>query len=79
MMPDGAEGAGTSSAVWGLDSMFLMIGDENSTAVLGNYKGRGMLGYDPNKNKYVLSMFNNFGGEDMLAIDETSTPVAAKK
>lgn len=61
MMKEGAKGKGTSIIEWGLDSMFLTLEEQSTNAILGNYKGHGMLGYDPREKKYVLSMFNNFG------------------
>ena len=61
MMKKGATGTGTSVISWGLDSMFLTVDEQSVNPVLGNYKGHGMLGYDPQEKQYVLSMFNNFG------------------
>jgi len=61
MSPNGGVGNGTSVATWGLDSMFLMIGEHSVNQVFGNYKGHGLLGFDRRDGKYVLSMFNNFG------------------
>ncbi len=61
MMKEGAKGKGTSIITWGLDSMFLTVDEQSINAILGNYKGHGMLGYDPQERKYILSMFNNFG------------------
>lgn len=60
-MKEGAKGAGTSIIEWSLDSMFLSVNEQSTNAILGNYQGHGMLGYDPQEKKYVLSMFNNFG------------------
>ena len=61
MMKKGATGTGTSVISWGLDSMFLSLDEQSINPMLGNYKGHGMLGYDPQLKQYVLSMFNNFG------------------
>lgn len=61
MMKKGATGTGTSVISWGLDSMFLTVDEQSINPILGNYKGHGMLGYDPQEKQYVLSMFNNFG------------------
>jgi len=61
MMKNGAIGTGTSVISWGLDSMVLTVDEQSINPVLGNYKGYGMLGYDPQEKQYVLSMFNNFG------------------
>ncbi len=41
--------------------MFLAIEQQGSNTVFGEYKGRGMLGYDQQARQYVLSMFNNWG------------------
>ncbi len=60
-IPDGGTGKGTSVITWALDSMFLAIDQQGSNTVFGEYKGRGMLGYDQQANQYVLSMFNNWG------------------
>jgi len=60
-MPKGATGKGTSLITWALDSMFLSIQEESLNSLLGQYKGYGMLGYDPQLHEFVLSMFNNFG------------------
>ena len=60
-MPDGATGQGTSVVTWALDSMFLSIEDQGLNSLFGQYKGRGMLGFDVPTHQYVLSMFNNFG------------------
>jgi hypothetical protein len=59
--PNGATGKGTSTIAWGLDSMFLLINDESVNPMFGQYKGHGVLGYDPQEQQFVLSMFNNFG------------------
>jgi hypothetical protein len=56
-----AVGKGTSRVRWGLDSMFIFIEEESVNPLLGNYKGFGILGYDPGESQYVLSMYNNFG------------------
>jgi len=56
-----AVGTGTSVIRWGLDSMFLVIDEESTNPLLGNYKGLGLLGYDAAGKRYVLSMYNNFG------------------
>lgn len=60
-MKEGAKGTGTSIIEWSLDSMFLSVDEHSANAILGKYQGHGMLGYDPQQKKYVLSMFNNFG------------------
>lgn len=60
-MPKGATGKGTSEIVWVLDSTFLSIEDQSINSLFGNYKAHGMLGFDPQRGEYVLSMFNNFG------------------
>ena len=60
-IPKGVSGKGTAVISWALDSMFLSIENENVTALLGHYKGHGMLGYDAQMHQFVLSMFNNFG------------------
>jgi hypothetical protein len=57
----GATGKGTSVISWALDSMFLSIEEESMNTLLGHYKGHGMLGFDSQTRKFVLSMFNNFG------------------
>jgi len=54
-------GKGTSEVSWVLDSMFLFVDERSVNPVLGNYKGLGLLGYDPHEKQYVLSMYNNFG------------------
>jgi hypothetical protein len=54
-------GRGTSDISWALDSMYLFVDERSVNPVLGNYKGFGLLGYDPHEQLYVLSMFNNFG------------------
>lgn len=56
-----SNGAGTIKAHWGLDSMFVLFSSEEKNALLGSYKGFGVLGYDSRNVQYVLSMFNNFG------------------
>ena len=56
-----ALGTGTSSIRWGLDSMFLFIDEQSANTLLGNYKGFGILGYEPSSGKYTLTMCNNFG------------------
>ena len=61
MMKKEVIGAGTSVISWALDSMFLSVDEESINPILGNYKGHGMLGFDPQEKQYVLSMFNNFG------------------
>ncbi len=61
MAESGGMGKGTSVMAWGLDSMFVVLDEQSVNQVLGNYKGHGMLGYDRQGGKYVLSMFNNFG------------------
>ena len=61
MIPKEATGKGTSTIRWGLDSMFLVIDEESENALLGNYKGHGLLGYDSETKQYSLSMYNNFG------------------
>jgi hypothetical protein len=60
-LPKGATGKGTSVVAWALDSMFLLIQDQSFNSLLGNYKGHGLLGFDPQSREFVLSMFNNFG------------------
>ncbi|HUL43384.1 MAG TPA: hypothetical protein VLY03_03395 [Bacteroidota bacterium] len=60
-MPKGATGKGTSLIVWALDSAFLMIDEQSINSLLGNYKGHGMLYFDPNVQQYMLTMYNNFG------------------
>jgi hypothetical protein len=54
-------GKGTSSMMWGVDSMYILLDDQSENPVLGSYKAHGVLGYNMRENKYVLSMFNNFG------------------
>lgn len=61
MSPTGSKGAGTSVLTWSLDSMFVALDEQSINPVFGNYKGRGMLGFNKREGKYVLSMFNNFG------------------
>jgi len=61
MAPNGGSGKGTTVMTWGLDSMFVMIDEQSVNKVFGEYKGHGMLGYDRQAGKYVLSMLNNFG------------------
>ena len=62
MMGDNtSEGAGTIKAHWGLDSMFVMFASQETNAGLGSYKGFGVLGYNSADQKYMLTMFNNFG------------------
>ena len=61
MASDGATGKGTSVLAWGVDSMFVILDDQSVNTMMGNYKAHGVLGYDMRDNKYVLSMFNNFG------------------
>jgi len=56
-----ALGSGTSSIRWGLDSMFLFIDEQSVNTMLGNYKGFGILGYEPSSSQYTLTMCNNFG------------------
>ncbi|HUI28583.1 MAG TPA: DUF1579 family protein [Candidatus Acidoferrales bacterium] len=56
-----ANGTGTNEAYWGLDSMFVFYSSEETVAALGSYKGFGILGYDSQNGRYVLSMFNNYG------------------
>ena len=54
-------GKGTSAVAWALDSAFLAIDEQSTNPLFGQYRGHGMLGFDPNTHEYVLSMFNNFG------------------
>lgn len=61
MFKNGSTGTGTSIIGWGLDSMFLTVDEQSINPVLGNYKGHGILGYEPQEKQYILSMFNNFG------------------
>ncbi len=61
MAPKGATGKGTSVITWALDSMFLMIDEQGQNSLLGQYKGHGLLGFDPHAGQYQLFMFNNFG------------------
>ncbi|HTY10976.1 MAG TPA: DUF1579 family protein [Bacteroidota bacterium] len=61
MAPNGADGTGTLSVKWGLDSMFVILDEQSKNDLLGNYKGHGVLGFDRRDGKYTLSMFNNFG------------------
>ncbi len=61
MAPKGATGKGTSVIHWALDSMFLMIDEQGLNSVLGQYKGHGMLGFDPHTGQYQLFMFSNYG------------------
>ncbi len=60
-MPKGATGKGTAVIAPALDSMFFSLEDESVNTLLGNYKGHGMLGYEPQTHEFVLAMFNNFG------------------
>jgi hypothetical protein len=55
-----SDGTGTIKAHWGLDSMFVLYSTEEINPALGSYKGFGVLGYDPQNEQYVLTMFNNF-------------------
>jgi hypothetical protein len=61
MVKEEAVGRGTSLISWGLDSMFLFIDERSVNPILGNYKGFGVLGFDPRDQQYVLSMYNNYG------------------
>ncbi len=61
MSPKEITGKGTSVIRWGLDSMFLILDDENQNALIGSYKAHGVLGYDIHEKTYILSMYNNFG------------------
>jgi len=60
-MPKGVTGKGTSTITWALDSMFLLIEDENFNSLFGLYKAHGVLGFDSHTHQFVLSMFNNYG------------------
>ncbi len=83
MMPNGSTGKGRSTLKWGLDSMFLIIEETSQSALLGNYKGQGLLTYDRQEKQYVLSMFNNFGDHPVYKGDfngdtlvlETDVPI----
>ncbi len=61
LIDKGATGNGTAVIKWGLDSMFLVIDEESQNEFLGNYKGHGLLGYEPAETLYNLSMFNSYG------------------
>jgi hypothetical protein len=84
MMEKEALGTGTSIIAWGLDSMFLTVNEQSINPIFGNYKGYGMLGYDPQERQYTLSMFNNFGdqpqyrgnfaGDTLLLVTKVVTP-----
>ena len=67
MMPDGSVGTGWSNLVWGVDSLFLIMNTESDNTALGNYKAHGVLGFDMNQGKYILSMFNNFEDHPVYA------------
>ncbi|HXX64990.1 MAG TPA: DUF1579 family protein [Bacteroidota bacterium] len=56
-----ALGKGTSVIRWGLDSMVVFVEEKSVNRVLGNYEGFGVLEYDRNESRYVLSMYNNLG------------------
>ena len=60
-VPKGATGKGTSVITWALDSMFLFIEEQSTNSLFGEYTGHGVLGYDSQSHKFVLSMFNNSG------------------
>ncbi|HUN66913.1 MAG TPA: DUF1579 family protein [Bacteroidota bacterium] len=60
-IPKGGSGTGTCVISWALDSMFLSISEKSVNSVLGKYAGYGMLGFDPQREMFVLTMFNNFG------------------
>ena len=78
--PNGATGKGTTVVAWALDSMFLVIDEQSTNSLFGQFKGHGVLGYDPHTQKFMLSMFNNFGDhpsytgtfvEDTLMLETT--------
>ena len=84
--PKGATGKGTSVITWALDSMFLLIEEQSMNSLFGQYKGLGVLGFDPQTRQIVLSMFNNFGDRpsykgsfagDTLVL-ETKVPLPGK-
>ncbi len=54
-------GTGTVRARWPLDSMFVVIRGSEENPELGSYKSIGLLDYDAEKSRFVLSIFNNFG------------------
>jgi hypothetical protein len=59
--PKGVTGKGTSVITWALDSMFLLIEEQSTNPLFGQYKGHGVLGFDRQTHEFALSMFNNFG------------------
>jgi Protein of unknown function (DUF1579) len=61
-MSDGhASSDGRMNAHWGLDSLFIFISASEETQAMGRFENFGVLGYDSQKDEYVLSMFNNYG------------------
>jgi len=66
-LPDGAKGTGTSGAAWTLDSMFVVLDEENTSPLMGKYKTHGLLGYDMNSDNYQFSMFSSFGDHPVFS------------
>ena len=52
---------GHMKAYWGLDSLFVFMSASEETPAMGRFENFGVLGYDSQKDEYVLSMFNNYG------------------
>lgn len=52
---------GRMKAHWGLDSLFVFMSASEETPAMGRFENFGVLGYDSQKEDYVLSMFNNYG------------------
>ena len=61
MSPNGSVGKGSASLTWAVDSVYLLLDDQSSDQVMGQYRAHGVLGYSAREGKYTLAMFNNFG------------------
>ncbi|MBI4547621.1 MAG: DUF1579 family protein [Ignavibacteriae bacterium] len=88
-MMKGGSTQGKSKGYWSLDSLYLMIDEENEMGAMGMFRGHSILTYDAREKKYRMWHYNNFGdtpyyegdftGDTLSMITEINSPEGSFK